>query len=73
MAMLKHLKDFQMSMSKEIESIEIPTLKMYLSSRYASADTVFNCENCTFTAPTKQSMSAHKRHCKKNLNTNMNA
>jgi hypothetical protein len=73
MAMLKHLKDFQMSMSKEIESIEIPTLKMYLSSRYASADTVFNCENCTFTAPTKQSMSAHKRHCKKNLNTNMTA
>ena len=69
LAMMKHLKDFQMSMSKEIESIEIPTLKMYLSSRYASADTVFNCENCTFTAPTKQSMSAHKRHCKKNLNT----
>ena len=68
MAMLKHVKDFQISMSKEIESIEIPTLKMYLSSRYASADTLFICEQCNYTASSKQGLSAHKRHCKKSLN-----
>ncbi len=69
LSLLKHIKDFQTSMTKEIETIEVPSLKMYLSSRYASADTLIMCEYCDFTAQTKQSLSAHKRHCKKNLNT----
>jgi hypothetical protein len=69
LSLLKHIKDFQVSMTKEIETIEVPSLKMYLSSRYASADTLIMCEHCDFTAQTKQSLSAHKRHCKKNLNT----
>ena len=73
LSMMKHVKDFQTSMLKEIDAIEIPTLKMYLSSRYASADTLFNCENCAFTSSTKQSMSAHKRHCKKSLNTTLSS
>ena len=69
LSLLKHIKDFQVSMTKEIETIEVPSLKMYLSSRYASADTLIMCEHCDFTAQTKQSLSAHKRHCKKNLTT----
>ena len=69
LSIIKQIKDFQTSMIKEIETIEVPSLKMYLSSRYASADTLIMCEYCDFTAATKQSLSAHKRHCKKNLNT----
>ena len=71
LAMMKHVKDFQTSMTKEIDSIEIPNLKMYLSSRYASADTLFNCENCNYTGSSKQSLSAHKRFCKKSLNNSV--
>jgi hypothetical protein len=70
---MKHVKDFQTSMTKEIDSIEIPTLKMYLSSRYASADTLFNCENCNYVGSSKQSLSAHKRFCKKSLNNTVDS
>jgi hypothetical protein len=73
LAMMKHVKDFQTSMTKEIDSIEIPTLKMYLSSRYASADTLFNCENCNYVGSSKQSLSAHKRFCKKSLNNTVDS
>jgi hypothetical protein len=73
LAIMKHVKDFQTSMTKEIDSIEIPTLKMYLSSRYASADTLFNCENCNYVGSSKQSLSAHKRFCKKSLNNTVDS
>lgn len=73
LAMMKHVKDFQISMTKEIDSLEIPTLKMYLSSRYASADTLYICEHCNYSASSKQGLSAHKRFCKKSLNNTVNS
>jgi hypothetical protein len=63
--MIKQLKDFQTSMSKQIDSIDLPDLQLYLAPRYASADTIIYCENCTYNCKTKQGMSAHKRYCKK--------
>ena len=63
--MIKQLKDFQTSMSKQIESIDLPDLQLYLAPRYASADTMIYCENCKYSCKTKQGMSAHKRHCNK--------
>jgi hypothetical protein len=63
--MIKQLKDFQTSMSKQIESIDLPDLQLYLAPRYASADNMIYCENCAYKCKTKQGMSAHKRHCNK--------
>lgn len=62
--MLKQLKDFQTSMSKQIDSIDLPDLQFYLSPRYASADNMIYCE-CGHGCKTKQGMAAHKRYCNK--------
>ena len=62
--MIKQLKDFQTSMTKQIDSIDLPDLQLYLAPRYASADNRIYCE-CGYSSNTKQGMSAHKRHCKK--------
>lgn len=64
LAMIKQLKDFQTSMTKQFDSIDLPSLHLYLSPRYASADTMIYCE-CGYSCRNKQGMSAHKRHCKK--------
>ena len=49
---MKQLKDFQTSMSKQIESIDLPDLQLYLEPRYASADTMIYCENCKYSCKT---------------------
>ena len=63
--MIKQLKDFQTSMTKQIDSIDLPDLQLYLAPRYASADNKIYCEKCTYSCGTKQGMSAHKRYCNK--------
>ena len=63
-AMIKQVKDFQTSMTKQLDSLDLPSLQLYLSSRYASPDNMLFCE-CGFNCRNKQGMSAHKRHCKK--------
>lgn len=61
------LKDFTKKLSTQIDDIKLPTLDKYLAPKYAFVKTrVFTCDLCnTFTATSKQSLSAHKRGCKK--------
>jgi hypothetical protein len=64
------LKDFQKRMIAQIEDLKMPVLDKYLEPKYASVKSVSSatlvCDLChAFTSVTKQSMSAHKRGCKK--------
>ena len=63
------LKDFQKKMNSQIESLKLPTLDKYLDTKYAYVKTRnFSCELCnSFIGSSKQSISAHKRGCKKKV------
>jgi hypothetical protein len=65
--MIMTLKDFQKKMNTQIEDLKLPVLDKYLEPKYAYVkNRVFKCELCNvFTAGSKQSLSAHKRGCKK--------
>jgi len=65
--MITSLKDFQKRMTTQIEDLQLPTLDKYLEPKYAYVKTrCFTCDLCNvYTAPSKQSLSAHKRGCKK--------
>lgn len=65
--MIMLLKDFQKKMNTQIEELKLPVLDKYLEPKYAYVkNRVFKCELCNvFTAGSKQSLSAHKRGCKK--------
>ena len=65
--MITTLKDFQKKMTTQIEDLRLPVLDKYLEPKYAYVkNRVFKCELCNvFTAGSKQSLSAHKRGCKK--------
>lgn len=68
--MMTVLKDFSKKMISQIEDIKFPELDKYLSQKYAFVkSSCFNCDLCnTFTACSKQSLSAHKRGCIKKYN-----
>jgi hypothetical protein len=61
------LKDFQKKMTQSIEDLKLPVLDKYLEPKYAFIKSrSFICDMCnSFTASSKQSLSAHKRGCKK--------
>jgi hypothetical protein len=61
------LKDFTKKMTTQIDDIKMPVLDKYLAPKYAFVKSrVFTCDICnTFTTTGKQSLSAHKRGCKK--------
>jgi len=61
------LKDFQKKMMTQLESIKLPSLDKYLDSKYASTKpNLYSCDICNeFIGSNKQSLSAHKRGCKK--------
>ena len=63
------LKDFQKKMNTQIESLKLPTLDKYLDTKYAYVKTRnFECDLCnSFIGSSKQSISAHKRGCKKKV------
>jgi len=65
--MITSLKDFQKRMTTQIEDLQLPTLDKYLEPKYAYVKArCFTCDLCNvYTAPSKQSLSAHKRGCKK--------
>ena len=69
--MLVILRDFQKKMTAQIEDIKFPELDKYLSQKYAYVkSTYFVCDICnTFSATSKQSISAHKRGCMKKHKT----
>lgn len=62
--LIKQVKDFQTSMTKQLDSLELPSLQFYLAPRYASSDNMLFCD-CGYSCRNKQGMSAHKRFCKK--------
>lgn len=63
------LKDFQKKMTTQIEDLKLPVLDKYLEPKYAYVKSrTFRCDICNnFDASSKQSLSAHKRGCKKNM------
>jgi hypothetical protein len=66
-SLLLLLKDFQKRITTQIEELKLPALDKYLSPKYAFVkDRNFMCDICNcFCAANKQSLSAHKRGCKK--------
>jgi len=69
LALIKIAKEFNQKILKQIDSFKIPTLEEYLSTRYATSSSKYNCEFCNFAAKNKASLSSHHRGCsvKKNL------
>jgi hypothetical protein len=61
------LKDFNKKMNSQIESIQLPSLNLYLSDKYASADNkVFVCDQCQMVFQSKRALTSHsKAHNKK--------
>jgi hypothetical protein len=66
-AMSACLKDFNKKMSSQIDELRMPALDKYLDSKYAYVKTRTHiCDICNeFTGSNKQSLSAHKRGCRK--------
>jgi hypothetical protein len=64
-SMLKTIKDFHDSMKKQLDSMSIPSLEKYLSSRFTPVSSMMTCEHCGFPCKNKQSLSAHLRGCPK--------
>lgn len=62
------VKDFQKKMTSQIDELQLPSLDKYLEPKFAavqSATKNFTCDLCNaYCAPSKQSLSAHKRGCK---------
>jgi hypothetical protein len=63
------LRDFNKNMNTQIDGLVMPNLDKYLEPKYAFVkDRVFYCDLCNdFSGKSKQSLSAHKRACKKKL------
>ena len=68
-SLLMIVRDFNKKISTQIDDIQFPTLEKYLSNKYASVKaTSLICDVCNqFSARNKQSLSAHKRACSKNV------
>ena len=58
----------QRKLLSQLDNLKINALNKYLSTKYANTEkSGYTCEFCNiFTAPTKKSLSAHVRACKKN-------
>jgi len=67
--MIKLIKDCNQKMLKQMDDIQIPSLENYLSTRYATSSSKFNCQYCEFIGKNQQAISAHQRGCsvKKNM------
>jgi len=66
------LKDFQKKMNSQIDSLKLPSLDKYLDTKYAYVqERSFTCDLCNaFTGSNKQSLSVHKRGCRKKVHNN---
>jgi hypothetical protein len=64
-AMLKNIKDFHDTMKKQLESMAIPNLEMYMSKHFTPLSAMLTCEHCGYNCKNKQSLSAHLRGCPK--------
>ena len=69
--MLKGIKEFHESMKKQLDSMTIPTLEKYLSTRFTPVvGAAIYCQYCDFPCKNKQSHSAHLRGCAKKKEIN---
>ena len=61
------IKDFHKKMNSQIDSLKFSSLDKYLDTKYAYVkERNFTCDICNaFTGTNKQSLSAHKRGCRK--------
>jgi len=61
------LRDFNKKIKCQIDELNLPNLDKYLEPKYAYVkDRVYSCDICNnFEGKSKQSISAHKRGCKK--------
>ena len=60
---IKMAKEFIQTLVKQIEEFTIPTLEVYLASKYSVSSSKYVCEFCGFTGKNQQSKSAHLRGC----------
>lgn len=74
LSLIKLAKEFNQKFIKQIDSIKIPTLEDYLSTRYATSSSKYTCEFCNFIAKNKAALSSHHRGCsvKKSLESESN-
>ena len=63
---IKMAKEFIQTLVKQLEEFNIPTLEVYLASKYSVSSSKFVCELCGFTGKNQQSKSAHMRGCPEN-------
>ena len=63
LALVNTAKTFQKTLLKQIEELKMPSLEEYLGTRFSNATTVYQCEYCDYTHPTKQGRGAHMRGC----------
>ena len=68
---IKMAKEFIQTLVKQLEEFTIPSLEVYLASKYSLSSSKFVCEFCGFVGKSQQSKSAHMRGCNesKKLNT----
>jgi len=68
-ALITVLTDFQKRLKAQIDDLKLPVLDKYLETKYAYVkQRNFACDLCNaFYATSKQSLSAHKRGCKKKV------
>jgi flavodoxin len=69
------LRDFTKKMNTQIDDLSMPNLDRYLEPKYAFVkDRVFKCDLCNdFVGKNKQSLSSHKRGCKKRHGTDVDS
>ena len=61
LALIKLAKEFNQKFLKQIDTIKIPTLEEYLSTRYATSSSKHTCDFCNFVAKNKAALSSHHR------------
>ena len=65
--MTKTLRDFNQSMNKQIDSISMPCLTDFLSSRYGEYLSTEKCEFCNKSFKNFAAVKAHQRSCDKKI------
>jgi len=66
---LKTMKDFQQTMTKQIDIMNFPSLKEYLGTRYGESSSGEKCEFCGRSCKNYAALKAHQRGCDKKENT----
>ena len=65
---IKMAKEFIQTLVKQLEEFNIPSLEVYLASKYSLSSSKYVCEFCGFMGKNQQSKSAHMRGCTENKN-----